>query len=98
MKITRRTTILGGALGAAGGTGVEAQRKMAAAVAAHTAPHVADVDRFQIATYVNWRMFRPLDEHLKRDKVDLTAFAAPVLEEAVGFDGATYGLPSSVDV
>jgi multiple sugar transport system substrate-binding protein len=82
---------------AAVGTGVEAQRKMAAAVAANKAPHVADVDRFQIATYVNWRMFRPLDDVLKRDRVDLAAFAAPVLEEAVGLDGKTYGLPSSVD-
>jgi ABC-type glycerol-3-phosphate transport system substrate-binding protein len=82
---------------AAVGTGLEAQRKMAAAVAAHKAPHVVDVDRFQIATYVNWRMFRPLDEYLKRDKYDLAAFAASALEEAKGLDGKTYGLPSSVD-
>jgi ABC-type glycerol-3-phosphate transport system substrate-binding protein len=82
---------------AAVGTGVAAQRKMAAAVAAHKAPDVADVDRFQIATYVNWRMFRPLDDVLKRDRFDLAGFAAPVLEEATGFDGKPYGLPSSVD-
>jgi ABC-type glycerol-3-phosphate transport system substrate-binding protein len=82
---------------AAVGTGVPAQRKMAAAVAAHKAPHVADVDRFQIATYVNWGMFRALDDHIRRDKYDLSLFASPVLEEAMGFDGKSYGLPSSVD-
>lgn len=79
------------------GTGVQAQRKFAAAVAGGKAPHVVDFDRFQVATYVNWRMFLPLDDHIKREKYDLTQFAPAALEEAMGFDRKLYGLPSSID-
>ena len=80
------------------GTGSVAQSKFAAAVAGGKAPQVADIDRFQVATYVNWHLLRPLDEHIRRDRYDLGRFAPAVLEEAMGFDRQLYGLPSNVDV
>src|SRR5439155_11335878 len=50
------------------GAGLQALRKFAAVVASGNAPHVVDFDRFQVATYANWNMFRPLDDYFKRDK------------------------------
>lgn len=79
------------------GQGVAALRRFAAAVAARTAPQVVDFDRFQIATYVNWHMFRPLDAYARRDRFDLGRFAPAAMPEAIGFDRQLYGLPSSVD-
>jgi ABC-type glycerol-3-phosphate transport system substrate-binding protein len=80
------------------GAGVESLRQFAAATAGGKAPHVVDFDRFQMATYALWRLFRPIDEHARRDKYDLGRFAPAVLAEARGFDRQLYGLPSSVDI
>lgn len=80
------------------GAGVAAMRKFAAAVAGGKVPHVVDFDRFQVASYVNWRMFRPIDDYLARDKFDLGRFAPTALEEAMALDGKPYGLPNSLDV
>jgi multiple sugar transport system substrate-binding protein len=79
------------------GQGTEALRALAAAVAAGKAPQVLDFDRFQVASFANWGVFRALDDLLKRDRVDLARFAPVALEEAYGLDGRLYGLPSSVD-
>lgn len=78
--------------------GVAAMRTFAAAVAAGKAPDVVDFDRFQVASYVNWHMFRPLDDFFARDKLGRARFAAPALQESVALDGKSYGLPSSLDV
>jgi multiple sugar transport system substrate-binding protein len=82
---------------AAVGAGTEALRAYAANVAAKTAPHLMDFDRFQVAAYVNWRMFRMLDDFVRRDKYDLSGFAPAALGEARGLDRRLYGLPNSVD-
>ncbi|MDQ3701574.1 MAG: extracellular solute-binding protein, partial [Chloroflexota bacterium] len=79
------------------GQGTRALRTFAAAVAGQTAPHVLDFDRFQVATYVNWQVFRPLDGYLSRDRAELERFLPVALDEAYSFDKRLYGLPSSVD-
>lgn len=79
------------------GAGVEALRAYAAHVAAGTAPQVVDFDRFQVAAYVNWRMFGAVDGFAKRDKYDLSGFVPATIGEATGLDKRLYGLPSSVD-
>ncbi len=79
------------------GQGAEALQTFAAAVAGQTAPQVLDFDRFQVATYVNWRVFRPLDGYLTRGRAELEGFLPVALDEAYGFDKRLYGLPSSVD-
>ena len=83
---------------AAVGQGAAAQRTLAAALAANTAPHALDFDRFQVATYANWRAFRPLDDLLARDRIDVARFAPLAMQEAQGVDGRLYGLPSSLDL
>jgi ABC-type glycerol-3-phosphate transport system substrate-binding protein len=79
------------------GQGTQALRTLLAAMAAHAAPDLLDFDRFQIASCTNWRVFRTVDDLLKRDHHDLARFVPVALEEAYGFDGHLYGLPSSVD-
>jgi multiple sugar transport system substrate-binding protein len=79
------------------GQGAEALRMLVAAVAAHTTPHLLDFDRFQVPACANWRVFRTLDDLLKRDRYDLARLAPVAVEEATGLDGRLYGLPSSVD-
>lgn len=79
------------------GQGVDALAKLTAAIAAGTAPPVVDFDRFQVASYAHRKVFRPLDDFVKRDKYDLKKFVPAVLEEAMGFDKKLYGLPRSTD-
>lgn len=80
------------------GQGVAAMQRLAAAVAAKSGPHLLDIDRFQIAAYANWRLFRPLDDVLRNDHIAPSRFLASTLDEATGIDRRLYGLPSSVDV
>ncbi len=79
------------------GQGVAALRPLAQAVAAHTAPPILDFDRFQVTTYANWRVLRPLDDLIAQGRMSRARFLPITLEEATGFDNKLYGLPSSVD-
>ncbi len=80
------------------GQGAAAVQRLAAAVAAKSGPHLLDIDRFQVASYANWRLIRPLGDHLRNDRIPASRFLAATLDEATGVDGGLYGLPSSVDV
>lgn len=79
------------------GQGVEALQKFIAAVAGGSAPNALDFDRFQVATYANRQVFEALDDLIKRDKYATRRFAPAVLEEAMGLDKKSYGLPRSAD-
>lgn len=54
-------------------------------------------DRFNTATNSVAGYLYPVDDFIERDKVDTTAFYAPVMQEMT-YDGKTYGLPVDIDV
>ena len=82
---------------AATGQGLEALEKFVAAMASGTAPNGLDFDRFQIATYANRKAFASLDDYIKRDKYDMKRFVPATVDEAMGLDKKTYGIPRSTD-
>ena len=82
---------------AATGQGVEALEKFVAAIASGTAPNGLDFDRFQVATYANRKTFAALDDFIKRDKFDMKKFVPATVDEAMGLDKKTYGIPRSTD-
>jgi len=79
------------------GQGTAALRRLVAVMAAKNGPDLLDFDRFQIASFANWRALRPLDDLARREQVPLERFLPATIEEATGVDGKLYGLPSSVD-
>ena len=77
--------------------GVQAVAALISAVAAGTPPDVLDFDRFQTASYAIKGIWHPLDDYLKRDKIDTNRWAPLIIPEAKGLDGKWYALIRSTD-
>lgn len=61
-----------------------------------SAPEIALVDRFRIASLAASGFLRPLDDLIARDGIDANDFFPPTWNECM-FDGKMYCLPRSTD-
>ncbi|MGE5481713.1 MAG: ABC transporter substrate-binding protein [Bacteroidota bacterium] len=70
--------------------------KLTAAIAAGTPPDVVLLDRFELASWAYMGALEPLDDYIKRDKIDPSQWFAGTWAETQ-FNGQTWGLPHSTD-
>lgn len=72
------------------------EQKLLTAIAGGGVPDVVLWDRYQTALYAGKGALAPVDELVKRDGVDMSAFYQPPVTEMT-VDGKLYGLPLLVD-
>lgn len=74
------------------GAGGQDASKLITTVTAGNPPDVAKVDRFQVGSLASQGVLQPLDDLIKRDKVDLGQFFPPTVQEAK-YRGKMYAIP-----
>jgi len=84
------------AVGTPGGQGELDSQKLMTAVAARTPPDVVWFGRHNMGVWAPRGAFRPLDDWIKRDGIDLNEYYPGTIRESQ-WEGKTYALPWNVD-